>query len=144
MSFDEDESSGTRKFFALSGLIIDILEKGTVLVVDELDAKLHPNIVSKIVEMFNSSYFNPKNAQLIFNTQNTNILKENTFRRDQIWFIDKNRYGESRLYSLADFKLTKVSKYDRFEENYLRGKYGGTPFLDTFKRLNLAGNEDER
>ena len=135
-SLDDDESSGTKKFFALTGPILDVLENGDILVVDELDSKLHPNLVGKIVSLFNSKELNQKNAQLIFNTHNTNLLKEDLFRRDQIWFTEKNKYGASKLYSLADFKSDSVRKSEPFEENYIRGKYGAVPFLSSFDYLN--------
>lgn len=135
LSMQEDESSGTRKFFFLSGPILDVITNGYTLMVDELDSKLHPNLVCKIVEIFNSKELNPKNAQLIFNTHDTNLLSSGTFRRDQIWFTEKNRYGEASLYSLADFKSNEVRKEDNFERNYVQGKYGAIPFLGDFKQL---------
>jgi AAA15 family ATPase/GTPase len=135
-SLDDDESSGTRKFFALTGPILDVIENGYTLVVDELDSKLHPNLVCKIVSLFNSKELNKKNAQLIFNTHDTNLLSSGLFRRDQIWFTQKNKYGEAKLYSLADFKSDEVRKNESFEENYIRGKYGAVPFLDFFDNLN--------
>lgn len=137
----DDESSGTYKFFFLSGPILDVLSRGLVLAVDELDSKLHPNLVCKIVEIFNSKDLNPNNAQLIFNTHDTNLLSSGVFRRDQIWFTEKNRYGEASLYSLADFKPKdsdegkKVRKEDNFERNYIQGKYGAIPFLGDFQKL---------
>lgn len=135
-SLEEDESSGTRKFFALTGPILDVLENGYTLVVDELDSKLHPNLVCKIISLFNSQQYNPKNAQLLFNTHDTNLLSAGLFRRDQIWFTEKNKFGEAKLYSLADFKSDEVRKTESFEENYLRGKYGAVPFLGFFDHLN--------
>lgn len=135
-SLDDDESSGTKKFFALTRPILDVLENGHTLVVDELDSKLHPNLVGKIVSLFNSKEFNPKNAQLIFNTHNTNLLKEDLFSRDQIWITEKNKYGAAKLYSLADFKSDTARKMEPFEENYIRGKYGAVPFLNSFDYLN--------
>jgi hypothetical protein len=148
MSMDDDESSGTQKFFALTGPILDVLENGFSLVVDELDSKLHPNLICKLVSLFNSKELNPKDAQLIFNTHDTNLLSSGLFRRDQIWFTEKNKFGEARLYSLADFKTDEVRKSEPFEENYIRGKYGAIPFLDTFddlipKKLAL-NNENEK
>lgn len=134
-SLDDDESSGTRKFFALTGPILDVIENGYTLVVDELDSKLHPNLVCEIVSLFNSKELNRKNAQLIFNTHDTNLLSSGLFRRDQIWFTDKNQYGEGKLYSLADFKSDEVRKKEPFEENYIRGKYGAVPFLSFFDNL---------
>lgn len=135
-SLDDDESSGTRKFFALTGPILDVLENGYTLIVDELDSKLHPNLVCKIVSLFNSKELNKKNAQLIFNTHDTNLLSSGLFRRDQIWFTDKNKFGEAKLYSLGDFKSDEVRKTELFEENYIKGKYGAVPFLGFFDNLN--------
>lgn len=142
-SLDDDESSGTRKFFALTGPILNVIEKGYTLVVDELDSKLHPNLVCKIVSLFNSKEFNKKNAQLIFNTHNTNLLSSGLFRRDQIWFTNKNKYGEAKLYSLANFKSDKVKKNEPFEDNYIRGKYGAIPYLGFFDTLNSDTSQYE-
>lgn len=142
-SLEDDESSGTRKFFALTGPILDVVEKGHTLIVDELDSKLHPNLVCKIVSLFNSKEYNKKNAQLIFNTHDTNLLSSGLFRRDQIWFTNKDKYGEAQLYSLADFKSDEVRKSDPFEENYIRGKYGAVPFLGYFENLKFILNKHE-
>lgn len=98
------------------------------------------------MSLFNSKELNTKNAQLIFNTHDTNLLSTGLFRRDQIWFTDKNKYGEAKLYSLADFKSDEVKKNEPFEENYIRGKYGAIPFLGFFENLNnlLTQNENEK
>jgi AAA15 family ATPase/GTPase len=143
-SLENDESSGTRKFFALTGPILDVIENGYTFLVDELDAKLHPNLVGKIVSLFNSSEFNKKNAQLIFNTHDTNLLSSGLFRRDQIWFTHKNKYGEAQLYSLGDFKSDEVRKTEHFEDNYIRGKYGAVPYLGFFDGLKFFVAEDEK
>lgn len=145
-SMNHDESFGTKKFFALTGPILDVIENGYTLIVDELDSKLHPNLVCKIVSLFNSKEFNKKNAQLIFNTHDTNLLSSGLFRRDQIWFTDKDKYGEAKLYSLANFKSDEVKKNEPFEDNYIRGKYGAVPYLGFFDNLNisLSQNENER
>jgi uncharacterized protein len=129
-----DESSGTRKFFALAGPVFDSLYLSRILVVDELDSKLHPNLVSEIARMFNSKTMNPGQAQLIFNTHNTNLLSSGLFRRDQIWFTEKDKYGAVTLFSLADIKQT-IRKNDNFEENYIKGKYGAIPYLGDFDEL---------
>ncbi len=142
-SLENDESSGTSKFFALTGPILDVIENGYTLVVDELDSKLHPNLVCKIVSLFNSNEFNMKNAQLIFNTHDTNLLSSGLFRRDQIWFTNKNKFGEAKLYSLADFKSDEVRKNDPFEDNYIMGKYGAVPFLGFFDNLKFLLTENE-
>ncbi len=145
-SLKDAESSGTQKFFALTGPILDVLENGHILVVDELDSRLHPNLVCKIVSLFNSAELNKNNAQLIFNTHDTNLLNSGLFRRDQVWFTEKNKLGEASLYSLADFKSNEVKKTEPFEENYIRGKYGAVPFLGFFDELikSLPRHENEK
>lgn len=132
-SLEKNESSGTKKYFALSGPILETLMNGEILIVDELANKLHPNLTCKLMELFNSKEHNPKNAQLIFNTHDTNLLSSGIFRRDQIWFTEKDRYGASTMYSLANFK--NVRKEDNFEKNYVRGKYGAVPYLGDFDKL---------
>ncbi len=131
-SLADEESFGTKKFFEISGFISVALLNGFLLVIDELDSKLHPNLVEKIISLFNSKEHNPNNAQLIFNTQDSNLLNSKLFRRDQIWFTEKDKYGAAKLYSLADFKTDAVRKNEAFEENYLRGKYGAIPYLGDF------------
>ncbi|MCC6279482.1 MAG: ATP-binding protein [Saprospiraceae bacterium] len=135
-TLDDQESSGTAKFFALIGPIIKALDHGEVLFVDELDSKIHPNLVGKLVALFNSAETNPKNAQLIFNTHDTNLLGSGLFRRDQIWFVEKDRYGAASLYSLASFKTDEGGrKSDNFEENYISGRYGAIPILGDFDTM---------
>lgn len=133
-SMNEDESSGTRKYFALSGPILDTLKCGATLFVDELDSQLHPLLTRNLIKLFNSKESNPKNAQLIFNTHDVNLLNVNTFRRDQIWFTEKNNLGCASLYSLADIKLDderKIRNDENYEKNYLQGKYGGVPYINS-------------
>ena len=130
--FDIQESAGTQKLLAILGPFFESLESGDSLFIDELDSRLHPNIVSHLIKMFNSKDTNPNNAQLIFNTHNTNLLNENLFRRDQVWFTEKNRYGEAKLFSLADIKIRKGENY---EEKYLDGRYGGVPYLEDISNL---------
>jgi AAA15 family ATPase/GTPase len=147
-SVQRDESNGTMKFLYLTGTLIDVLETGGILFADELDSKLHPNLVCKIVSLFNSKELNPKNAQIIFNTHDTNLLSSGLFRRDQIWLVEKNKFGEAQLYSLADFKSDKVRKTEAFEENYINGKYGAIPYLGFFDNLtssnSLQKDENEK
>jgi len=133
-SMEKDESSGTKKYFALSGPILETLEKGEVLIVDELANKLHSNLACRLIELFNSKETNPNNAQLIFNTHNTNLLSSNIFRRDQIWFVEKDRYGASSLYSLGNFKSDTVRKEDNYEKKYIEGRYGAVPYLGEFDK----------
>jgi AAA15 family ATPase/GTPase len=132
-TMDEEESNGTRKFFALTGPIIDSLDKGKTLFVDELDAKLHPNLTHQLIKLFHNKITNPHNAQLVFNTHDTNLLDADIFRRDQIWFTEKDRYGAATLFSLAEIK--GVRKDDKLEKNYIQGKYGAIPYLGDFSNL---------
>ena len=120
------ESEGTQKFFHLTGPILDTLENGNILVVDELDTKLHPLLTRKIIELFHNSITNPKNAQIIFATHDTNLLDKELFRRDQIWFTEKDKSGASQLYPLSDFKIRNDMN---LEKNYIAGKYGAIPYL---------------
>lgn len=131
-SMNGEESNGTDKFFSLSGPLLDTLQRGTLLIVDELDTRLHPHLVCKIVSLFNSKETNPKGAQLLFNTHDTNLLGSKLFRRDQVWFTEKNKYGEAILYSLSDFKGAQVRNDEDYRGNYLKGKYGAIPFLGNF------------
>ena len=127
----DSESQGTQKFLSLSGPIIDTLQNGTVLVIDELEARLHPLLTRYIIQLFNSSENNPNNAQLIFATHDNNLLDNRLFRRDQIWFTEKDRYGETKLYSLFDFKIdSKKTRPDAtYRKDYILGKYGAIPII---------------
>lgn len=131
-NLDDDESEGTKKFFYLSGPILDTLKRGDLLVIDELDARLHPIITAKIVQLFNSKMTNPQNAQLVFATHDTNLLSRDYFRRDQIWFTEKDRYGATDLYSLAEYKIRNDAS---FEKDYIAGKYGAIPFIGDIERI---------
>lgn len=135
-SLEKDESAGTQKYFNMLGPILNVIENGQVLVVDELDAQLHPKLVCRIISLFNSKDINKKNAQLIFNTHDTNLLKSNLFRRDQIWFTEKDKYSASNLYSLSDFSSETVRKDEAFERNYMKGKYGAVPYFESLDMLN--------
>lgn len=123
---DREESDGTKKIFALSSLLIDTLKNAKILIVDEFDARLHPLMSRAIVELFNSNDTNPHNAQLIFMTHDTNLLSNKIFRRDQIWFTEKDRYGATALYSLAEYKVRNDAS---FESDYIKGKYGAIPYI---------------
>jgi uncharacterized protein len=129
---DEDESAGTQKLFHISGLLIKILQAGEILIVDELDARLHPLISCAIVKLFNSPITNPRNAQLIFTTHDTNLLSANMFRKDQIWFTEKDRYGATDLYSLVEYDIPDDAP---FEQDYIAGKYGAIPFIGDLNRV---------
>lgn len=128
----EHESSGTNKLFDLIPVIFTTLKVGATLIIDELDAKLHPILTRKIIDLFNDKETNPNNAQLIFATHDTNLLNTKTFRRDQIWFTEKDSKQASDLYSLVEFKEpdgTKVRKDSSLEKDYINGRYGAIPFV---------------
>lgn len=122
-----DESNGTRNLLFLTGPVLDILNKGLTLVIDELDTSLHTLLVRRLVQLFHSSDINTGGAQLVFTTHDTSLLDApDLFRRDQIWFVEKNGDQASSLVSLSDFSPRKK---EALERGYLMGRYGGVPFL---------------
>ena len=127
-SFDllTEESEGTQKLFALASVLVDTFKHGKILIIDEFDARLHPLMSRSIVELFNSNDTNPHHAQLIIMTHDTNLLSNKIFRRDQIWFAEKDRYGATDLYSLAEYKVRNDAS---FESDYIKGKYGAIPYI---------------
>jgi len=133
-AFDMDlhESHGTQKLVALAGPILDALTNGGILIIDELDARLHPLMTCFLIRQVNSRATNPENAQLIFATHNTNVLRNDIFRRDQIWFTEKDRYGATVLYSLAEYKVRNDASYGK---DYIAGKYGAIPYLGSLEHL---------
>lgn len=122
----EDESGGTQKLFALAGPCLDVLTNGWVLVIDEFDTSLHPILMRQLVALFNNPEINKRNAQLLFSTHDTSILDGTVFRRDQIWFVEKDTNQKTHLYPLTDFKPRKE---ENFERGYLQGRYGALPFI---------------
>ena len=124
------ESDGTQKLLALSAPIIETLLKGEILVIDELDNSLHTELVNAIIALFHSKETNPNNAQLIFTTHDTNLLNQEIFRRDQIWFTQKDIYGVSELYSLIEYGRGKIRDDLVLEKNYLEGKFGAVPYIN--------------
>ncbi|MDI5886307.1 AAA family ATPase [Flavobacterium yafengii] len=134
----EQESSGTNKLFDIVGFIVYSLEFGGVLVIDELDSKLHPILTQEIIKVFNDPDTNPKNAQLIFTTHDTNLLGANLFRRDQIWFTEKDDFEATDMYSLLEFKDedgNTIRKDRSFEKDYIRGRYGAIPYISSFQEV---------
>jgi AAA15 family ATPase/GTPase len=123
------ESSGTRKLFAYAVPFTSALENGTPLFIDEFDAQLHPLILENIIKIFNSPEKNPKNAQLVISCHAVNVLTNKLFRRDQIWFCEKDQYGATDLYSLVEYN-EPVRNDAAFGKNYLQGKYGAVPYIN--------------
>ena len=123
----EEESLGTKNLFILNPILLHVLKEGKILIVDELDKSLHPFLVKYIVKLFNSEEYNKNGAQLIFNTHDTNLLSLNLFRRDQIWFTEKDyKKGATDLYPLDDFPVRKT---ENIQKGYLNGRYGAIPFI---------------
>lgn len=128
VKFDlNEESDGTQKLFAVAGIWLDSLSKGGVLVVDELHDNLHPTLVEYLVRLFHNRRTNPHNAQLIFTTHETSILSQDIFRRDQIWFCERDKQQSTTLFPLTDFSPRKGR--ENLEVSYLAGRYGALPFL---------------
>lgn len=128
IEFDfNEESAGTQKFLAYAGPVLDVLEKGYTLVVDELNCNLHPKLVEFLIKLFNNPKKNKNNAQLIFSTHETSVLSQEIFRRDQIWFCKRDIDQSTQLYSLSDFGVKKDKT--NIELGYLAGKYEAIPFI---------------
>lgn len=131
------ESAGTQRLFALAHPIVRALKEGGVLVIDEFDARLHPNLAIELIRLFNDPTTNPHHAQLIATTHNTNLLNARLFRRDQVWFVEKSRQGASDLYSLVEYRIDgKIVRNDAsFEKDYILGRYGAIPFIGDLREL---------
>lgn len=135
LDIDEHESAGSMKIFNLSGPILDAIRSGMTLFIDELDSKMHPIISRRLVEMFNTPDENPFSAQLIFTTHDTNLLSREVFRRDQIWFTEKDPTERSTLYSMMrvpeiNTRLKHAPRNDsNYQKNYIQGLYGAIPYL---------------
>ena len=129
---NKHESRGTQKIFALLAPVLSALKKSEVLIIDELDSLLHPLMAIAIIGLFNSKITNPKNAQLIFATHDVNLLSNQLFRRDQIWFTEKNRQEATDLYSLVEFDIDNNAS---FEQDYIQGRYGAIPFIGDLSKV---------
>lgn len=124
------QSKGTIKIFSLLGPVIDTIQNGKILIIDEFDSRLHTLLTTELIVNFFHSKMN-SNSQLIIASHNTNLLKKEIFRRDQIWFAEKDTFGATDLYSLVEYKInqSRVRNDASFEKDYLLGKYGAVPFL---------------
>ena len=130
------ESSGTRRLIPLLQSVMLALDQGSVCVIDEIDASLHTQVCEAIIALFTNRETNPKGAQIIATTHDTNLLNAPNLRRDELWLVEKTPGGASELYSLADVKTRDT---DNFERGYLHGRYGAVPFagsaIDLIKSL---------
>lgn len=134
----QSESAGTLKMFALYPELQDVLEKGSIFFIDELNARLHPLLVRNFLIAFLNPKINKNHAQLIFTTHDTWQLSNELLRRDEIWFVEKDNRGVSSLYSLVDFiteEGARIRKDESYEKNYLLGKYGAIPILKSMNML---------
>lgn len=128
LSLEKDESYGTYRFLSLAGPIINALETGSVLWIDEIDNGLHYDLVRALVSLFQDEKINVHNAQLIINTHNISLIDDaDLFRRDQIFIVKKNRYGEANLIPVSDFSLRESAKVGKL---YREGRFGGVPYLE--------------
>lgn len=121
-----DESTGTRMLFGLAGPIFDALINGYCLIVDEINTNLHPLVVHALIDAFSDPNLNKKRAQLIFTSHDTSLLRDSYFRRDQVWFVDIDRLGQSSISPLTEYSPRKG---EALERGYLGGRYGGVPFI---------------
>jgi uncharacterized protein len=151
--FDERESKGTIKALHLSGPILWALKNGGVLIIDEIEAKMHPLLTLDTINIFLNKETNPNNAQLIFATHDTNLLSYSNLRRDQIYFTEKNNWESTEIFSLSDFIYlgengTPKSEKERpdtdKEKRYFEGRYGAIPFLSPFNPLKPSENGKKR
>lgn len=123
-----DESNGTKRLFTYGPVLKNALENGRTIIIDEIDNALHPAMTKSLIEMFQNPNINKNNAQLIFNTHEISLLDLNLFRRDQIYFVEKNnKTGVSDLYSLDEFSPRKS---ENIQKGYLQGRYGAMPFVN--------------
>lgn len=140
VSFDLDrqESKGTQRLFDLAVIMYLVLKKGNVLLIDEIDTSLHYFLTRIVIELFQNPKTNPNNAQLIFTTHNITHLDRRNFRRDEIWFVDKDNQNSSQVYSLSEFKVRKDASFDL---DYLRGRYKAVPIVDFESFAELLSEE---
>lgn len=121
-----EESAGTQVLFKTAGAWLNVMQNGEVLLFDEIDSSLHPLLTKFLIDKFHSDKTNPNNAQLICSTHNTSLQDLRLFRRDQIWFVEKQHDGSSKLYPLSDFSPRSDESLER---GYMRGRYGALPIL---------------
>jgi uncharacterized protein len=122
----QEESEGTQRLYGLIAPVLDVLRDGRVLVIDELDGSLHTLLVRRLISMFHNPALNNAGAQLLFSTHDTSLLDHTLFRRDQVWFTEKDHDQATKLYPLTDFS---PRKHEAWERGYLMGRYGAVPFF---------------
>lgn len=128
-----DESNGSKWLLLLGAKTIEALENGYTIFIDELDACFHPQVTQALLKLFSNKTINVHNAQLIITTHNVNLMDEKELRRDQVWFIQKNKFGCSELFSLVDF--TDVDENTPFSEWYMANRFGATPYISGLEKV---------
>lgn len=136
-----DESLGTLRLFELAGPIMDVLEFGFTFFADEMHASLHPLLLRALVSLLQNPKLNKKGAQLIFTSHDVTLFHPELFRRDQIWFTERDECGVSKLYSLWDYK---PRKHESIQTRYLKGRYGGIPYIEDLARLWLDAKKKSK
>lgn len=124
----QGESDGTVKIFNIMPTILKNLEIGGLLCIDELDVKLHPLLFKKIVNMYKDKTINKNNAQLIYTAHSTFLFNSDDLRRDQLYLVEKDSFGKSKLYSLSEFRNLRMDA--DYEKKYLTGQFGAIPYED--------------
>lgn len=137
-----EESVGTRSLLPLAGIILDSLDRGSVLVIDEFEKNLHPLIVSYLIKLFSTQFTNPNRAQLLFATHDSSQLNDEIFNRDQIWFTQKNEFGETELFRCSDIKGLRL--HTPLDKWYISGRLGGTAIIDDTDFLLAIQEENEK
>ncbi|MCK5683928.1 ATP-binding protein [bacterium] len=134
VDFDiSEESNGTVKMYDFAGSIVNALERGRILIIDELDSSFHPYLTAMIVKKFNSCKENRNGAQLIASTHDTNLMSPKLHRRDQMWFVKKDDFGKTSIYTLGEFDKTEVRKDSPFGKWYMDGRFGAVPRIRGYK-----------
>ena len=135
----KEESFGTRALFIIGCHILQALQNGSPFFIDEMDSGLHSYITRLIVDIFRNERINKNNAQLIFTTHDVNLLDQNSIRKDQIWFTEKDKYGVSEMFTLSDFE--DVREDTLFAKWYMNNKLGGVPSLQSLEKLFVEDGE---
>jgi AAA15 family ATPase/GTPase len=126
------ESDGTRKLFAALPVILMALKEGRLVIVDELDAKLHPKLLRYVIRLFTNSEINKNGAQLLFTSHDMSTMKNSIFRRDEIWFAALDSENSSEVYSLSELRKENndpINNTAAYDKQYLEGRYGADPYL---------------
>ena len=137
-----DESDGTQKLIAVLPVLLMALREGRLVIIDELDAKLHPKLLRYVIAMFKNPKINQNGAQLIFTSHDVTTMRNTVFRRDEIWFAAENDNHESEIYSLYEIRREdneRVNNTAAYDKQYLEGRYGADPYL----RNMLTGGDWE-